>query len=370
MTIDLNDPDRKKTALSIAPEPEQIERPPLLADVMLLPLVDPEFLIEDAVEIPCTGSIIGASGTGKSFFALDLAFHVAAGKAWNGKKVREGAVIYAAGEGRHAIPRRYRAWAKKHGGVPVGTFFCTTATVAFDDAGLAPLMDELDTLATLHPPALIVVDTMARALPPEADENSNKDMGALIHQLDMLRDRYSCTVLVVHHTGWSEGAQRRGRGASAVKGAMDLEILLADGKIEWIKTKDMDPHPTLPYSLEKVQYGDRPKDSSCVIGYGEAVDPHEEQLTKVQKMGLETLNEAIAKTGGIATNLDTWRECFYDANNGTEPTNRKNFNNAKKQLIGLQVVSEKDGVFTLKNRSKLDAQVEDAMFGHLTKTSK
>lgn len=364
--IDLNDPDRRKPTLAIVSD-EAEQRKPLLADVILLPLVDPEFLIEDAVEIPCTGSIIGASGTGKTFFALDIAFHVASGRNWNGKKVREGAVIYAAGEGRHAIPRRYRAWAKLNGPVPVGTFFCTTSTVPFSDEGLTPLMDELDALATLHPPALIVVDTLARALPPDADENSNKDMGTLIHHLDALRDRYACTVLVVHHTGWSEGAQRRGRGASAVKGAMDLEILLAEGKVEWIKTKDMDPHPTIPYILEKTQYGDRPKDYSCVIRYGTPVDPLAEKLTKTQKLGLDALKTVMERTDTVIVSDDTWREEFYLAFNGTPKTNRDIYRRVKKELVGLRIVQQTDDGFILGNRKIADEILENIMFGTLGK---
>jgi RecA-family ATPase len=47
------------------------------------------------------------SGAGKSFIAADLGWHIALGLDWNGRKVKQAPVIYAALEGvDHTLSRR------------------------------------------------------------------------------------------------------------------------------------------------------------------------------------------------------------------------------------------------------------------------
>jgi hypothetical protein len=59
--------------------------------------------------------IFGDANVGKSFFALDLALHVAQGRRWLGREVEQGAVVYLAGEGSGGIRRRIDAHCKHHG---------------------------------------------------------------------------------------------------------------------------------------------------------------------------------------------------------------------------------------------------------------
>lgn len=60
------------------------------------------------------GALIGASGVGKSFLALDFALSVATRIPWHGRNVVKGPVLYIAGEGRYGILRRARGWAIAH----------------------------------------------------------------------------------------------------------------------------------------------------------------------------------------------------------------------------------------------------------------
>ncbi len=100
-------------------------------------------------------------------------------------------------------------------------------------------------------PELIVIDTLARSM-GASDENSTKDMGAMIRAVDFCRDAYDCTVLAVHHTGHSSAAKDRARGSSALLGAVDAEFKVekwgddANNKVEvkFTKMKDaMTPEP-------------------------------------------------------------------------------------------------------------------------------
>ena len=54
----------------------------------------------------------GKPGDGKSVLAEDLALHVAAGRLWHGRKVKQGAVVFIALERRKLVERRAIAFRK------------------------------------------------------------------------------------------------------------------------------------------------------------------------------------------------------------------------------------------------------------------
>ena len=69
-------------------------------------------------------------------------------------------------------------------------------------------------------PDLIVLDTLAR-LTPGAEENSTKDMGEAVREIDNLRRRFNATVLLIYHPGKHGGLER---GSGAPRGAADVMI--------------------------------------------------------------------------------------------------------------------------------------------------
>jgi hypothetical protein len=81
------------------------------ADSALSEPVNP--LIEDLLDEGALSVIYGDSGSGKTFAALDMTFHVSAGLDWNGKKVKRGLAVYVAAEGGRRIKRRIAALKKR-----------------------------------------------------------------------------------------------------------------------------------------------------------------------------------------------------------------------------------------------------------------
>ena len=61
------------------------------------------FVIKGLIPECSFASIYGPSGSFKSFLALDWACHIATGKDWDGHKVKQGAVLYVAGEGGFGV---------------------------------------------------------------------------------------------------------------------------------------------------------------------------------------------------------------------------------------------------------------------------
>ncbi|MDY0037964.1 MAG: AAA family ATPase [Zoogloea oleivorans] len=322
----------------------------MFVDVHEIGAVETDFLIDGVMEMPCTGMVFGASGSGKSFFVLDLAFHVALGRPWLGKAVKEGPVIYVCGEGRHGIPRRLKAWEKHHGvKLPKGRFLVSEQRLSFEPEIVAEMIQSIDLLAEqIGRPVLVIIDTMARALPGSSDENSAKDTNGFFNECDRLQAKYGCSVVVVHHTGHGDG--KRARGSSAIRGVLDTEILLAGGIIEWTKTKDMEPHKPIKYELENVVFGEGKRDTSCVIKYDENVKIAQKSENAMRKAAKSSLFESISAEN-IAQNkctvagwLERFRERYPDV---SERDQRKKFSRQKNDMENDGLVSVDGAIVTV-----------------------
>src|SRR6056297_3722487 len=78
------------------------------------PVLSSRYLVKGWIDREATSVVYGESNVGKTFFALDLAMHVAAGASWHGAKVPPasdpfGCVVYVAGEGGSGMHNRIEA---------------------------------------------------------------------------------------------------------------------------------------------------------------------------------------------------------------------------------------------------------------------
>lgn len=220
-----------------------------------------DWLIEHWLVRNTLAGLVGPSGAGKSFLAIEWACRVATGSRWIGNPVASGAVFYLAGEGQQGIRKRIAAW-ENHYAIPVAgkpLFLADNLPFLTDQlqAGgtVAAIEEEADAIFFQEgapEPALIVIDTVARAM-GGANENSAEDMGKLVSSMDWLRDRFKACVLAVHHTG--HGDQGRARGSSAFLAALDSEFLMKpnDPQVTLSVTKGKDWEKPAPLVLEKKQ---------------------------------------------------------------------------------------------------------------------
>ncbi|MFF1743530.1 AAA family ATPase [Streptomyces mirabilis] len=187
-----------------------------LLDSAALDNIEPlEPVIADVLYRDTLARVYGASGTFKSFMTLDFAGCVGSGMAWHGQEVTQGPVIYLVAEGMRGIRKRVRAWEQHHGRKMTGVFFLPRPVQAMDPEWLV-----LVELCRRRKPALVVIDTQARVT-VGIEENSNTEMGRVVDRMEQLRGASEACILLVHHTGHDGD---RGRGATAVKGALQTEL--------------------------------------------------------------------------------------------------------------------------------------------------
>lgn len=202
---------------------------------------DPEPLVYGVLDRGTVALLAGKFGTYKSFLALDLACHVATGRAWAGHDVDETVpVVYIAAEGEVGIKRRVRGWEQRHhGGVPLpdGAFATIPQRVVLetDKAGkaLPPLVDLVELVNEMGA-GLVVFDTLSKSR-GKAEENSNSDMAAVMALVIELCRATGATVLLVAHTGYSG---EHTRGGSSQEDDVDAVFVI---KFEDPKSEDRSP---------------------------------------------------------------------------------------------------------------------------------
>lgn len=191
----------------------------------------PQYVIDKLIEHGGLASLIGPPGVGKSSVALDMACHIAVGKAWRGRKVLKTRVLYLPGEGLSGAVQRVKAWEAQHDindsalddGLRLGNSIIQlgASTEAWGALAEYVIRERI---------GLIIFDTFAR-MSLGIEENSATEMGRAVVRFDQMRRLTNAGVLIVHHTGKNNPTS--GRGSSALNAALDSELLVSDGTWEF-----------------------------------------------------------------------------------------------------------------------------------------
>ncbi|PHM50984.1 DNA primase [Xenorhabdus sp. KK7.4] len=218
-----------------------------------------DYVVKGIIPAHSLCSIYGASGSYKSFLAGAWGCHIATGKAWAGKQVAQGAVLYVVGEGGIGVPRRIKAWEIVNGQTVENMYLINTPVFPASPAEVHELVIAARQVEaeTGQPVRLIILDTLARCF-GGADENDSKDMGAFVRGCDELKAKTGASILVVHHSGKDES--KGARGSSSLRAALDVEYKISqEGKkggslvITCTKMKDAEEPDTKAYDMRVVE---------------------------------------------------------------------------------------------------------------------
>lgn len=219
-----------------------------------------DYLVQDYFESNTTVGIYGDSGSFKSFVALYLAMCIATGTELAGKKVKQGAVFYIAGEGIGGIGRRLEAHCIKYNlpkeaDIPL---FVGQAIQFDKEIHAEKVVLAAKELAEEHgKPVAVIIDTVSTSF-GSGDENSARDMNHFLMVINTyLRDPLGCTVFLIHHTGHRE--KTRHRGSYAFQAGLDALYRIERGKDSLLtclkrpdKMKDGEPPPDTWFSAEVI----------------------------------------------------------------------------------------------------------------------
>jgi len=216
------------------------------------------WIIKGWIPAKASGMMFGPSGVGKSFVAVDMACSISTGSEWFGvKPKKKGVVVYLAGEGNWGMRSRIASWCKDKGMDSVGQLLISNAPIDLDSPGVSSEILTAIQEMTDQQVDVIFIDTLNRHM--AGDENSAQDVRALINVCSLLTEATGASTMLIHHTGHGDNTKNRERGSSALRGAMDVSILVSDQKgvikVSCVKQKDArEPQPVFA-ELKTVSLG-------------------------------------------------------------------------------------------------------------------
>ncbi len=262
-----------------------------LEDIIRRPA--PKWLIKDL--LPETGLVMvfGNTGSGKTFFVLDLLLSIARGKSWCGRDTIQGPVVYVAAEGSSGISKRIRVYTQHHGlneeALPFGVIDAAPNLVADTDH-----TSLIKAIRDYGGAKVVVIDTMAQTS-PGANENAAEDMGLYLSKCKEIQKELNALVIIVHHTG--KDSARGARGWSGLKAAMDTEIEItntnAGTKAKVTKQKDGEMGDVFRFDLVPIisKGPDGQTETSCIVRYLDGFDEIEKKPSgKLQKALIKIMN--------------------------------------------------------------------------------
>lgn len=304
------------------------------------------------------GMMFGASGTFKSFLALDAALHIVHGLPWLGRRTGQGPVLWIAAEGGKSFGHRVNAWHRARRLTPNADFIGIPASI---DLGTEAwrVVDAVQSTAAITP-RLVVVDTLSQTYTAGGEENSATDMAAYLREIGArFRDLWQCCVIVIHHSG--HDATERPRGSSAIQANTeflfgcwrDEKEMLARLSCQHMKDGELFEDAT--FALSKVDLGldkhGKPLSHLAARHLSSAEEISEASAAEVQagRGGKNQLLLSLLQNGMKEAEL---RKAFYqDCGTEKEEVRRKAYYRAREWAVKSGFMEVAEGhILTLKGK--------------------
>lgn len=245
---------------------------PLQAAEFANQVVGTHWLVKNVFPANSLAVMYGASGSGKSFMALDMCIAIARGDNWRGHRTHAGRVVYVAAEGAPGFRRRLHAFARQYS-VPLDSIDVWVIPKPPSLLDPAVVKQLIAAIKPLMPVALVVLDTFAQVT-AGGNENSSEDMGKALKHAQKVGEVLGCAVLLIHHSGKDE--TRGARGWSGIKAALDAEFEVVrsehDRAMTVTKLKDGEEGEEFGFRLLEIVIGEDDEGenvTSCVVEHGE-----------------------------------------------------------------------------------------------------
>ena len=356
---------RAQSAEAPQTEPQQPRgyRFKLVAFDDMKPGLEQLYLVDELIPVAGLVDIWGKPKCFKSFWTLDLMFHVAMGWEYRDRSVQQGAVVYCAFEGAHgykkrieAIRRHYELEDGQH--VPLYIMPGQANLIADHKTLIADVTGQLNGTK----PICVVLDTLNKSL--MGSESKDTDMSAYVRAAEAIRDAFKCVVIIVHHCGLDD---TRPRGHTSLPGAVDAQLaVVREGNAVTVTVEMMRDGPEETVVTSMVEVIEVGQDHAGKVLTSLVVKPGETpagsntgaRWTGILAMFRRALCEALSNSeekfmvGGIATHvadLETVRSEFYktcvahaDGTDEKQDTRKKRFYRALERaqilnLIGVRV---------------------------------
>jgi RecA-family ATPase len=176
-----------------------------------------QWLIKDMIPLDSVTLITAPSGTGKTWLSYAIGGAVAHGRSFLGREVQQRSVLYLDGENPLAIAKRNLAdlGIEEIDAFQIWGGWCEASVPS-------PQEEELMKWARVRKP-LLIWDSLVQF--HDGDEQSATETRKFMKYFRNLTN-VGATVIVLHHTGKSEGSKQY-RGSSDIEASVDMAYLLS-----------------------------------------------------------------------------------------------------------------------------------------------
>lgn len=227
-----------------------------------------DWLITNYLPSASVGTINGPSGGFKSFLTLDMAYHISTGKMWCDNRVKQGSVLYVAGEGASGVKKRIKALELVHGEDACNLHVISVPVHVAEYKNQTRILNTIRHIETVTNTKvkLLILDTLARNY--SGDENTAKDMNQFVLGCDIVKMNAGVSIICVHHTG--KDVSKGARGSSSLKAACDFEFFVKRDansnsyQLVNSKQKDADEAPTIEHTLDEISLDIYDEDNNVI----------------------------------------------------------------------------------------------------------
>jgi len=229
------------------------------------------WIIKNVIPNANLGVIYGASGSGKSFFAFEMAAAIARGIPWRGNRTTKSKVCWVAAEGQEDMRKRVAGYCLHHKIDPkelTNLYFVANAPNMMELTDARALVKQIRVQGQFD---LVVMDTLAQVM-PGGNENSGEDMGKVLGHCKEITRLTGAMVELIHHSGKDES--RGARGWSGLRAACDFEfeVIRADeDRVATItKMKGGADGGDFGFRLQTIVVGkddDEEDETTCIVEY-------------------------------------------------------------------------------------------------------
>lgn len=321
-----------------------------------------EWLVKGVLPASQLYCIYGASGSGKTFVALDMAFSIAMGIPWRGCRSKRGKVVIIAAEGGANLGKRGEAYARHHNIDlrDVDMHVITAAPNFLEEMDVAEVIAEVKALGDVR---AVFVDTVAQ-VSPGANENTSEDMGRVLASMRLMNEATGALIVAVHHAG--KDPTKGARGWSGFRAAMDgqMEVTRSDDgsrELRLDKMKDGEDGLRWGFKLEIIDVGvdaDGDTITSCVAVEAELAAPKDDasdrkaivRFGNMERHVLEVIemNHASSPSVALGVLMDECVAALSPPEAGKRDIRRQSVQRAIQSLA-----KRKDGPIEIKNGSAI-----------------
>ncbi len=316
---------------------------------------DTSWLVDDHIPACSVGVLFGDSETWKTFLLIDIAGCIATGRRWRGKEVKQGNVLFIAGEGGYGLRARIQAWFDYHN-EPMRHFAVSTVPLELCDPKNADaLIADIRRFAGNEQFVFIVLDTLSTHF-GSGDENAPADMNKFRRAVLKLSKATDAAVAIIHHPGHNN--KDREKGAITLRQGIDwgyrVERVGEVTTITTTKMKDAPPPSPMSWTLKPVPlpWADAKGKSingAVLVPVDSPAQPaRKPHITGKARIALDALRTALMTHGAedmgvVSVSEDEWRQAAYDAgiasSDATQNAKRMAFNRAREALLASTTVT-------------------------------